>query len=141
MSFITKNDLATHFYEEKIDVITRGDDSLVDEAIDEAIDKATGYLNRYDYDAIFATTVPTDRIKYKALIGLIKDIAKFLLIKKCNAGVDIQLAKECYDDAIAELGKIQSGRVIYSKWPIPEGEEVATQSFTITSQPKRETYY
>lgn len=141
MSFITKADLASIIYEEKIDVITRGDDAYVTTAIERAISQVTGYLNRYDYATIFGTTDATERIKYQSLIGYTLDIAKWHLVKICNAGVDLQLAKECYDDAIAELLKIQAGKVIYSDWPVIVDNIDLNQSFSITSNPKRETYY
>jgi hypothetical protein len=141
MSFISKADIGAVIYDEKIDIITRGDDSKVAKAIRAAIAQVRGYLSRYDYVTIFATTIEADREKYESLISLTVDIAKWHLIKICNAGVDLQLAKECYDDAINELGKIQQGKVIYSDWPVIEADTEINQGFAVSSNPKRQTYF
>ncbi|MGY3054373.1 hypothetical protein ACVWYG_002580 [Pedobacter sp. UYEF25] len=141
MSFISKADLGTHIYNEKVDVITRGNNALVQDAIDAAINQAEGYLNRYDYATIFATTDATERKKFAALIIFIKDIAIWNLLKLCNAGMSLELAKECYDDAIAELMRIQSGKLIYTTWPVIAANIEFNQGFTVTSNPKRSTYY
>ncbi|RYF26587.1 MAG: DUF1320 domain-containing protein [Flavobacteriales bacterium] len=141
MSFITKADLGDIIYSEKIDIISRGDDAMVEKAISRAISQVQGYLSNYDYATIFAITDEDERLKYDCLIGYTLDIAKWHFIKICNAGVDLQLAKECYDDAIAELLKIQSGKVVYSDWAVIADNVDLNNGFSITSNPKRETYF
>ena len=141
MSFITKADLGKVIYNEKIEVITRRDDSNVNTAIKKAVAQVQGYLSRYDYETIFATTSEIERAKYESLISLTVDIAKWHLLKICNAGCDLQLAKECYDDAITELGKIQSGKVVYDNWAVIEANTEINQGFAVASNPKRQTYY
>lgn len=108
MAFITKSDLASHYYTEKIDVITRGDDMKVDTAIDAAIAETKGYLGAFDTDAIFATT---DKSRHALLLTFTKDIAIWHLIVICNAGADIELRQARYERAIKWLEKVQKGDI------------------------------
>lgn len=140
MSFITRLELETHMRNENIDVITRGDVTKVDEAILAAEKQASRYLSRFNVDAIFATT-GEGRKEYADLIRYIKDIAKLNLITICNAGVDMETAENGYKAAIAELGKIQSGKVVAINWPLRLEPETASESFSVTSNPKRGNHY
>lgn len=117
MAFITKEDLTSLIYEENIDVITRDDDDKVNLAIETAMLEAATFLDRYDSEAIFATT-GTDRDKYKLLIGYIKDIALWYLLKVSNASINIEIAREGYNDAIKSLKRVQ-GKVM-KDWPLAE---------------------
>lgn len=140
MSFITREDLTSHIYDYKIDVITQGDDTKLDDAIKAAESQAKRYLSRFNIDEIFAAE-GDDRDKYFDLILYIKDLAKWHLLRVSNAGVDLSLAKECYNDAIDELEKIQRGRAVATDWPLAESEDTPNQSFQIRSNKKRGNYY
>lgn len=138
MAFITKDDFKTHLKDYVIEAISDNDEEILADAIARATVEATGYLGRYDTDAIFATT-GDDRKKYADLIGYIKDIAKWHFINLANLLTDWDVAKENYRNAITELGKIQAGKVSPKGWPYPEAETTDT-TFIISSRPKRGNY-
>lgn len=108
MSFLTKAELSTHLYEENIDVITRGDETLPVAAIDTALQEAKGYLGAFDKDAIFAAE-GTGR--NALLLTFVKDIAAWHLINLCNAGSDMKLRQDRYDRAVNWLKEVQKGNV------------------------------
>lgn len=108
MSFLTKTELGSHLYVESMDVITRGDDTLVEAAIDAAIQEAKGYLSSFDKDAIFAAQADT---RNALLLTFVKDIAAWHLINLCNAGADMKLRQDRYERAIAWLKAVQKGDV------------------------------
>lgn len=108
MQFLTKGELGSHLYVESIDVITRGDDTLVEAAIDAAIQEAKGYLSSFDKDAIFAAQADA---RNALLLTFVKDIAAWHLINLCNAGADMKLRQDRYERAIAWLKAVQKGDV------------------------------
>ncbi len=136
--FISKEELASHIYEEAITTISRGDNSIVEAAIEAAINEASGYISRFDYEQLFGAVGP----ERDALLMLyIKDIAKWHFINVCNVQVDLELAKARYDSAIKWLDKVQAGKVSPPNWPVKAGEETKQSPFTVTSNPKRGNYY
>jgi phage gp36-like protein len=137
MEFITREDFFTHMYEGVIEKIEDDNDEMLTEAIDTAISEACGYLSRFDLDAILTSE---DRKAYANLRTWLKDIAKWHFINICNVATDLELAKERYDDAIARLKDIQSGKVTPRNWALPE-EINNTGAFTVDSRPKRENYF
>lgn len=95
-------------YEENIDVITRGDETITQAAIDSALAEAKGYLAAFDKTAIFTATGSN---RNPLLLAFIKDIAVWRLIIMCNAGTDLQLRQDCYNRAVAWLREVQKGSV------------------------------
>lgn len=138
MAFITKEDFKTHLKEYIINAISDNDDDILDEAINRAMAEATGYLSRFDTDAIFATT-GNERKKYANLIGYIKDIAKWHFINLSNLLTDWEVSETNYKNAITELGKIQAGKIVPKDWPYPQ-TETNEIPFIIHSSPKRGNY-
>lgn len=139
MEFITKEDFFTHMYEGAIDAISEEDDAKLEEAIHAAIGEATGYLHRFDLDAILTST---DRVTYASLRTWVKDIAKWHFINLCNVSVDLELAETRYTKAITELGKIQAGKVVPRGWALPpdSGDGIDDSVFYVSSRPKRGNY-
>ncbi|AEL23856.1 phage protein Gp36 family protein [Cyclobacterium marinum] len=135
---LLKTDFKTHIYAELIDAITRADDSIIEEAIKSAESQAKGYLSRFDIDALFSTT-GTDRDSM--LMMYLKDLACWHFILLGNPNIHMEVVKERYNDAIKELGKIQSGKVVPHGWPPATSPEGADTYFHVSSAPKRETRY
>lgn len=140
MEFITKEDFRTHMHEGVINAISDDDDEMLDDAIATAIAEAGGYLNRYDTDVIFGNTDSASRSKYANLRTYVKDMAKWHFINICNVSTNLELAKTRYDEAIARLKEIQSGKTSPKGWALLiESEDEG--AFVIASRPKRGNYY
>ena len=133
--YLTKEELKTKIYEELLDIITRADDTIVEEEIHAAIDMAKGYLGRYDINALFGiepSTPPT----FTAAPGLkaaVKDIVVFNLASLANANYDMTVLNQRKEDAMRWLREIQAGKSIPHNWPLkdttedtyPEGNQVS----------------
>ena len=102
--YLSKNEIKTHLYSDNVDVITRGDSTLVTAAIDAAISEAKGYLSAFDRDAIFGATGDS---RNALLLTFVKDIASWHLLNLCNAGSDMKLRQERYTRAIEWLKAVQ----------------------------------
>lgn len=138
MDFITKQDFLTHMYEGQIDAISDNDDDILNDAMATAMAQVTGYLSAYDTDVIFEST---DKSKYADLRSYIKDIAKWHFLQICNVGQSLDLAESRYKSAIAELMKIQQGKVVPKAWPKPTENEQNYGAFMVASRPKRGNYF
>ena len=138
MAFITTEDFKTHLKDYIIDAVSDNDESILQEAIDSAMQTAASYIGRFDVDAIYNTT-GDERKPFTDLMTYIKDIAKKRFLKLANILTDWDVVETEYKNAIAELGKIQSGRTEPRNWPYPHSETAETP-FTITSRPKRENH-
>jgi hypothetical protein len=133
MPLITIPDLASHIYPEGMDMISRDDDTKVQEAIDSAILQASQYLSRYDVAAIFATEDAVAKKNFSNLITYVKDIAKWHFIAVANVTVDLDLAERRYTAALRELKDIRNN--IQAGWPLLEAE-VSDKPFRSGSNPK-----
>ncbi len=139
MPFITVEDFKTHLKGYIVDAVSDNDSSILQDAIDSATQTAAGYLSRFDVEAIYATT-GDDRKPFTDLMGYIKDIAKYRFCKLSNMLNDWDVTETAYKTAIAELGKIQSGKVEPLGWPYP-AEQTTDSPFTIASRPKRGNHF
>lgn len=106
--YLTKEDIKTHMRSENLQVITRGDDTLITSAIDSAVSEAKGYLASFDKDAIFSTE---GNNRNALLLTFIKDISAWHLINICNAGNDFELRQTRYERAVDWLKAVQAGKV------------------------------
>lgn len=105
MAYLTVEDMYTHIQRENIETISRGDEAVMLSAIDAAIEEASGYLTRYDTQAIFSATGDA---RNAILLLFIKDIAAWHFVNLCNAGVDLDLREKRYDRAIEWLENNQN---------------------------------
>jgi hypothetical protein len=133
MPLITRDDLSTHIYPEGIDIISRDDDTKVQEAIDSAILQASQYLARYNVATIFATEDAGEKKKYANLITYVKDIAKWHFIAVANVTVDLALAEVRYNAALRELKDIRAN--IQVGWPLLD-QEASDKPFRSGGNPK-----
>ena len=138
MDFITREDFHTHMYEGVISAIEDDNDEALTESIDTAMGEAFGYLSRFDLDAILTSQ---DRKTYANLRTYLKDIAKWHFINVCNVATDLNLAERRYDDAIARLKDIQSGKTTPRGWALPSSDEDQVPAIVVNSNPKRNNHY
>jgi len=106
--FLSKEEMKTHLYQEDVDVISRGDETLIIAAIDTAIQEAKGYLSAYDKELIFSATEETRNV---LLLTFIKDIAAWHFIVICNAGSEFKLRQDRYERAVSWLKSVQRGDI------------------------------
>lgn len=132
---VTPEDFNTHLYAELIAAIDRNDEAILNDAIASAEGEASGYLSRYDVDALLSAVDPD---RDPTLLMYLKDMAVWHFVTLANPNTDMQLRKTRYDDAINWLKGIQSGKIVQKKWPL-EIEEKAESFFKVDSAPKRPT--
>lgn len=106
--WISKEELNTHMNIDNIDVITGGDDTIIQAAIDGAISETKGYLTSFDTDAIFTATGSS---RHSLLLTFVKDIAVWHLMALSNYQADLALREKRYDRAVAWLKAVQKGNV------------------------------
>jgi len=148
MAFLTIQQLQSHVYQGVSNVISQGDDSIVQDAIDAAITEAKGYLSRYNISRIFENEDPADENfegdeNWKpdpVLLMYVKNIAKWHFIVLANPSIDYEDAQTRYDQAIKWLMNIQSGKIVPVNWPPASVPEQST-FFHINSNPKRRNHY
>ena len=134
MSYLTAEDIKTHLYSENVEVISRGDNTLLVAAIDAALAEVKGYLTAYD----IATEFEKKGDKRNAiLVVFLKDIAVWHFLTLCNAGSDLQLRQDKYERAIDWLKSVQKGSVV----PDLPALEKPTGTFLSNSNRKRINHY
>jgi len=137
--YLSKFEIGTHLYLDNIDVITRGDDTLVTAAIDAAISEAKGYLSAFDRAAIFAAV---EAARNALLLTFIKDIAAWHLLNLCNAGSDMKLRQDRYDRAVEWLKQVQKGNVSPDLPVITQADgTTAVPGTTYGSNTRREQHF
>ncbi len=136
--FITPEEFQSHLYPEAQVTITRGDTAKIEKALATAQRTVARYLSAYNTNLIFGAE-GTDKDKYSELILFTKDIAKWILVRNSNVQVDLELAKEAYDDAIKELQKIQKSMLI-PDWPLSD-DNTDPAPFVFSSQKKINHFY
>jgi hypothetical protein len=137
---LLEEDFNTHLYTELIDAIKRDDIGKLDKAIKAAEKQAKGYMSRYDIDTMFAAVGDA---RDDMLLMYLKDLAVWHFIVIANPNINIEFHRERFEDAVTELGKIQSGKVVPYGWPPAEKPEGSNgNSFIqVSSNPRRETRF
>jgi len=134
MSYLTTDEIKSHLYAENVEVISRGDDTLMAAAIDAAQAEAKGYLTAYDIVMEFEKTGEN---RNALLVIFLKDIAVWHFLNLCNAGTDLQLRQDRYERAIDWLKSVQKGSVV----PDLPALEKPTGTFLSNSNRKRINHY
>lgn len=145
-AIISSADLATVIYQEIIDEISRNSEDVVVEAIDTAIEEVKSFLSRFNLDALFgnADTDTAATVTDKLLNRLCKDVAAWNLVKLANPNVNYEHIKNCYEDAIETLKRIQKVQQTPARWPLADpGDVEITQGnpVSFTSVPKRKNNF
>lgn len=134
--FIDKTDLYLAILEDELEEITRGDDTLINQAISAAVSEARTYLHdSYEVDTIFAAA---GAARHALLLGLVADMAVYLLVARVQAGQDVDDRRARYDRAVAWLKAAQKSDT-YSD--LPRREETAQNHISTGSLPKRNNRY
>lgn len=141
---IEKADLYTLLHEQKINAITRDDDSKVTRAITAAITQVRMHLTRYDVVKMFGD--PTNDIPAtfadEYLTNLVKYIAVWNVCQLANVGVDLTVIRTNYEDAMSALRAIQQCKVA-PEWPLMDNSTVDTTNspVEVNSNRKRNNHY
>lgn len=120
---------------ETVDIITGGDDAIVDAAIDGAVSETKGYLSDFDTSTIFSA-VGSNR--HPLLVTFVKDIAVWHLVVLSNYSADIELREKRYNRAIEWLKSVQKGLVVPD---LPRAQEASKNPVIWGSNPKRNQHY
>lgn len=139
MGYLTVEELETHLYKEKIDIITRNDNTILEAAIDAASQEAKGYLGAFDKEFIFAQRGEN---RNALLLIFIKDIAVWHFINLCNAGTDLELRQDRYERAIAWLKAVQKSEIT-PDLPLKKTDNNQSESneYIYGSNPKRTQHF
>ena len=137
MAFLNIADLKTHIYGSASTLISRGDDTIIQSAIDTALAQIKGYMSRYDYAQIIDNVNTVAGWKADpVLLMYTKSIAKWHFITLANPSIDYEDAKTRFDEAIAWLKDVQSGKVVPDGWPAAVAPDMGT-FFHVSSNTKR----
>lgn len=134
MPIVTAATLHTHFYPEVLQEIERNSANCIADVLAAATAEACAYLSRYNTEALLQA--PDGN--YDALLQqLIKDIAAYKLLLKTQVQSHIERYRLAYTDAIAQLERINTGKLIPDGWPLKQ------DGFTVYkhSNPKRNNSY
>ena len=141
MAFLNISDLKTHIYNGAATLISQGDSSLMQSAIDTAIAQVKGYMSRYNYAQIIDNVGNvTGWAPDPVLLMYTKNIARWHFIVLANPSIDYEDAKTRFDEAIAWLKDVQSGKFVPDGWPPAAPPEVST-FFHVSSAPKRKNRF
>jgi len=132
---VTPLDFKTHLFAELISAIDRNDEDILNDAIASAEGEASGYLSRFDLDALLGAI---DGDRDATLLMYLKDMAVWHFITLANPNTDLEFRKTRYDDALRWLRGIQSGKIVPRGWPLATGE-AEEKFFHVSSAPKRPT--
>lgn len=120
--FITTEDYI-QIGEEALDIIKQSAGGNSDTAQERAISIVSSYLRgRYDVDKTFAAEgVEREQV----LVGLVIDIALYLMAKSLPNKMGLDTRKQSYDEAISFLKDVQKGNTVLDIPTItgPDGEE------------------
>lgn len=154
MSYITKDDLRTQFYEENLDEIIRysADDdpeqqaiaeALLADAIDAGISEAKGYLSKYDLLQLFGDDDTDPTVSDINLKEKVKCIIAWNLIHLANPAIDYQKYQDRYTMALDWLKGIQKGNIVPYGWPYQETitETPDGSNVTASYNDKRTNHY
>jgi phage gp36-like protein len=117
--FLDPSEINTHLHLDNVEVITRGDITVVVAAIDAAVSEARGYLSAFDRDAMFTAQ---GELRNALLLTFVKDIAAWHLLNLCNAGSDLPLRQSRYERAVDWLKAVQKGNVSPDLPVVPDGD-------------------
>lgn len=106
--FIYATELKTHLTDETVEVVSGGDETLLQAAIDGAVVEAKGYLSAFETARVFSAQ---GNERNPLLLIFIKDIAAWHFLNLCNAGADFKVRQDRYERAIAWLRGVQKGEV------------------------------
>lgn len=136
MAYLSIEEIKTHLYTEQVEVITGGDNTLLQASIDGAVSEAKGYLAAFDIKNEFEK-IGDER--NALLVIFLKDIAVWHFVNICNVNTDLGLRMERYKRAVDWLKAVQRGEVA------PDLEKMEPEKQTgvvlFSSNPKRNNHF
>lgn len=134
-------DVYKHIYQETVDEITRGDNTIIQYALDTAIAEAAGYLNnKYDVDKLLGTSGTNATVTDVNLKSKLLDLVRWHICGLGNANIEYDAAHNRYMMAIEKyFEKVQQGKLAPLNWPFrdttldaapPEGDAIHHSSNT-----------
>ncbi len=141
MSYIDIEELKTHAYDEEIQEIIRGDETIALASIDMAVEFATSKLAKhYDTEAIFNQQ---GNNRSPLLVKIIKDIAIWELIGLANPSINYEDKKFRYEQAVDWLTAVYKGMPAnFPKKADEDDNDISTgSSFSFHSNPKKQKHY
>lgn len=137
--FLSPEEMKTHLYAENVDVIARGDESIMKAAISSAVAEMRGYMRAYDVNAVFSATGDN---RDDLVLTYCKDIATWHFLVLCNAGHELKLRQDRYDRAISWLKSVQKGDFVPDLPPAQdENGNTGTSIIKFGSNPKRGQHF
>lgn len=130
--------MKTHLYKENVDIIQRGDDTILTAAVEGAIAEAKGYLGAYDIERIFNVEA-SDR--NPLLLIWVKDIATWHFLVLCNAGYELELREQRYKQAIDWLKNVQKGNITPNLPKIEDTKDENASWIKYGSNPQKQQHF
>ncbi|MDO5607632.1 MAG: DUF1320 family protein [Capnocytophaga sp.] len=135
--YLTLEELNTHAYNEELQTLIRGDETIALAAVDVAVEFAKSKLAKhYDTEAVFSAT-GNDR--NALVLKIVKDIAVWELIGLANPGLHYESKKFRYEQAVDWLTAVFKG--MPADLPKRPDEPSRASSFSFHSNPKRNNYF
>jgi hypothetical protein len=137
MAFINKLDLIQFaILEDELTEITRNDDVIVTACCSAAIAEMKVYLNdSYDVDTIFTRT---GSARHQLLLQLGVDMAVWMIVSRCQAGINLDDRQARYDRAIKTLKAFQKTETYGD---LPRREQPLQKHINFKANPKRGNYF
>lgn len=141
---LDRTDLYVRMYPETIAEIERGDMNFISTAIGAAEKQCKSYLSRYNLPKLFNTGTP-GFVADENLKNILIDMTCWHLVSLANVNVDLSLFEKRFDDAIAWLKMVQSGKCDPEGWPYKDDDEDSSftegQETSFYSNTKRSNHY
>ena len=135
--YLVKADLYILLYQEIIEIITRGDDTLITRAINTGVSEAKSYLSRFNLVALFGTDVLAPTVVDENLKSKVIDLVCWQLIKLSNPNIDLKLFRTNYEDALTFFTDVKKSQESPDGWlyktddadtPFPEGNIISSST-------------
>ena len=135
--YLVKADLYILLYQEIIEIITRGDDTLITRAINTGVSEAKSYLSRFNLVALFGTDVLAPTVVDENLKSKVIDLVCWQLIKLSNPNIDLKLFRTNYEDALTFFNEVKKSQESPDGWqyktddadtPFPEGNIISSST-------------
>lgn len=121
MIYLTKDDLITDAFERLIDESSNDHTGILDEQEARVVAMVKSILSsKYDVAKIFDAVNP---IRNEVLISIISRIVIYKIIRRNAARKVPTDYKEDYDEAVKDLEKIATGRIVLNDLPSPTEDD------------------
>jgi phage gp36-like protein len=150
--YIIPDEITTHLGADSIELISDGDETMLQAAIDGAMVEAKSYLAAFDIAIEFAKSKPAPidpdadpaptpeaDTRNPLLIIFIKDIAVWHFVNICNVNTSMAIREDRYNRAVAWLKGVQRGELVPDLPAL--SVEQKTDLITFSSNQKRNNHF